>query len=495
MSAASEAGEILVIASLNECHGIRREKHPELRRSFGEYAERQQCRRKNCQPQPVAALCPFQPAVAEPCTNTGTCQKCENVQRQAVESQNPLVGVERGQNRQHSQPHALGTNQQIATILFAEPEVFGDGVDEKGRKQELQVFPAALADGGIESHNPVFSRPAVNEVEQRAHKNHPEQPEPCTANALLFHTNHLSASICGTRENVRADFRTCLHKKYMWIFEHNFVADKAKIRRWAVARQVFFTQYATKFAEKTRVYACEDRFLFLCCFGEVELVSGCLYQQLCRTLDAQQVAVEEDVPIAGVVDFAAGVGAVVLRPCLVHLFDDALGFRSGAAQRVDAADDACLIGGKDVAADDVVPLPQQVVGAASQNDAVLLFGVLHDQLALHFEHTVLFQAAAHAQRICHLVVAGDAPFGELHQGTQALVHSLCLFFDVAAVVHGNTQLFCHSKGDISSAASELAGNGNDIILHNQESPLQGFWGAKSQSDFLHHTTKFAFFLY
>ena len=57
-------------------------------------------------------------------------------------------------------------------------------------------------------------------------------------------------------------FRTCLHKKYVWIFEHNFVADKAKIRRRAVARQVFFTQYAAKFAEKTLVYACEDRFLF-----------------------------------------------------------------------------------------------------------------------------------------------------------------------------------------------------------------------------------------
>ena len=48
----------------------------------------------------------------------------------------------------------------------------------------------------------------------------------------------------------------------MWIFEHNFVADKEKMRRQAVARQVFFTQYAAKFAEKTRVYACEDRFLY-----------------------------------------------------------------------------------------------------------------------------------------------------------------------------------------------------------------------------------------
>ena len=49
----------------------------------------------------------------------------------------------------------------------------------------------------------------------------------------------------------------------MWIFEHNFVADKAKIRRRAVARQVFFTQYAAKFAEKTLVYACEDGFSLL----------------------------------------------------------------------------------------------------------------------------------------------------------------------------------------------------------------------------------------
>ena len=55
--------------------------------------------------------------------------------------------------------------------------------------------------------------------------------------------------------------RTCLHKKCVRIFEHNFVADKAKIRRRAVARQGFLTQSAAKFAEKTCAYACEDRFL------------------------------------------------------------------------------------------------------------------------------------------------------------------------------------------------------------------------------------------
>ena len=56
------------------------------------------------------------------------------------------------------------------------------------------------------------------------------------------------------------EIRTCLHKKCVRIFEHNFVADKAKIRRRAVARQEFLTQSAAKFDEKTCAYACEDRF-------------------------------------------------------------------------------------------------------------------------------------------------------------------------------------------------------------------------------------------
>ena len=52
----------------------------------------------------------------------------------------------------------------------------------------------------------------------------------------------------------------------MRIFEHNFVADKAKIRRRAAARQGFLTQYAAKFAEKTCAYAYEDRFLYSAAF-------------------------------------------------------------------------------------------------------------------------------------------------------------------------------------------------------------------------------------
>ena len=70
-------------------------------------------------------------------------------------------------------------------------------------------------------------------------------------------------SCCGKYHSENAEYgtlRTCLHKKCVRIFEHNFVADKAKIRRRAVARQGFLTQSAAKFAEKTCAYACEDKF-------------------------------------------------------------------------------------------------------------------------------------------------------------------------------------------------------------------------------------------
>ena len=63
------------------------------------------------------------------------------------------------------------------------------------------------------------------------------------------------------KQTAFANLRTCLHKKCVRIFEHNFVADKARIRRRAFARQGFLTQSAAKFAENTCAYACEDGFL------------------------------------------------------------------------------------------------------------------------------------------------------------------------------------------------------------------------------------------
>ena len=46
------------------------------------------------------------------------------------------------------------------------------------------------------------------------------------------------------------------------IFRHNFVGDKAKIRRRAVALQGFLTQSPAKFDEKTCMNPYVDRFLF-----------------------------------------------------------------------------------------------------------------------------------------------------------------------------------------------------------------------------------------
>ncbi len=58
------------------------------------------------------------------------------------------------------------------------------------------------------------------------------------------------------------DFRTCPHRNYVRIFEHNFGEGKAKMCRWAVARQAFSTQQSAKFAEKTCEISYVDRFLY-----------------------------------------------------------------------------------------------------------------------------------------------------------------------------------------------------------------------------------------
>lgn len=48
----------------------------------------------------------------------------------------------------------------------------------------------------------------------------------------------------------------------MRIFEHNFVADKAKIRRNTRVFQGFLTQSAAKFAEKACACAYVNEFLY-----------------------------------------------------------------------------------------------------------------------------------------------------------------------------------------------------------------------------------------
>jgi hypothetical protein len=56
-------------------------------------------------------------------------------------------------------------------------------------------------------------------------------------------------------------FRTYVHRFFVRIFRHKFIADKAKLRRRAVARQVILTQYALNFAKKTYIVFYEHKFL------------------------------------------------------------------------------------------------------------------------------------------------------------------------------------------------------------------------------------------
>ncbi len=82
----------------------------------------------------------------------------------------------------------------------------------------------------------------------------------------------------------------------MRIFEHNFVADKAKIRRRAAARQGFLTQYAAKFAEKTFAYAYEDRFLYmLYYFLNLNVPSRSLSELACPESSSEAAALSSEV--------------------------------------------------------------------------------------------------------------------------------------------------------------------------------------------------------
>ena len=73
--------------------------------------------------------------------------------------------------------------------------------------------------------------------------------------------NHIIAKLVIFAYN-RLRFRTCPHRVNVRIFRHNFVGDKAKIRRRAVALQGSLTQSTAKFDEKTCVNPYVDRFLY-----------------------------------------------------------------------------------------------------------------------------------------------------------------------------------------------------------------------------------------
>ena len=69
---------------------------------------------------------------------------------------------------------------------------------------------------------------------------------------------------------VSSCFRTCPHRVNVRIIRHNFVGDKAKIRRRAVALQGFLTQSQAKFDEKTCMNPYVDRFSHTHCpFTEI----------------------------------------------------------------------------------------------------------------------------------------------------------------------------------------------------------------------------------
>ena len=77
----------------------------------------------------------------------------------------------------------------------------------------------------------------------------------------FFLPKSIGCDIIENMLDMKISIRTCPHRVNVRIIRHNFVGDKAKIRRRAVALQGFLTQAPAKFDEKTCMNPYVDRFL------------------------------------------------------------------------------------------------------------------------------------------------------------------------------------------------------------------------------------------
>ena len=83
------------------------------------------------------------------------------------------VGVKEGSKSQHAQQCSLCPCQDVALPAVSYPDVLPDGVDQHRKEQQFQMFPRTFADRGIQSHDPIFSCPAVQKMEHCPKDNAP----------------------------------------------------------------------------------------------------------------------------------------------------------------------------------------------------------------------------------------------------------------------------------------------------------------------------------
>ena len=203
-----------------------------------------------------------------------------------------------------------------------------------------------------------------------------------------------------------------------------------------------------------------------------------MLHQVAALFDAQQRGVQAQIVCPGVAPLHAGDAAVIFGAVLIHLFNLLFGFV--LADAVDFGDvvDAVLHVRGEEDADAVGIVPQEVVGAASNDDAASAAGKFTDQPALHTDQLRLGGDIIKSHAVSAIGDREDV----LHKVHRPLVDAgqICLvhveFFGGAGqnftVVIMNVKAPGKLLADHSAAAAALSADGDDeslVFIHTNTS--------------------------
>ena len=193
-----------------------------------------------------------------------------------------------------------------------------------------------------------------------------------------------------------------------------------------------------------------------------------LHDHIGTGVHAERAAVEADVIILCLPPDAARVVLIIDLALLVLLGETLLRCLLRLAVALDDAAGAAGHVGADEHMQAVLPVAQDIVRAAADDDALALFRQLLDDLALRdieliVHGEVVVAVALGRGQIEQQAVAGVGIFAVLLDVLRRKAAALCDLIDQLAVIERIAELLCDLLADAAAAAAEFTADRNDIL--------------------------------
>ena len=193
-----------------------------------------------------------------------------------------------------------------------------------------------------------------------------------------------------------------------------------------------------------------------------------LHDHIGAGVHAERAAVEADVIILCLPPDAARVVLIIDLALLVLLGETLLRCLLRLAVALDDAAGAAGHVGTDEHMQTVLPVAQDIVRAAADDDALALFCQLLDDLALRdieliVHGEVVVAVALGRGQIEQQAVAGVGIFAVLLDVLRRKAAALCDLIDQLAVIERIAELLCDLLADAAAAAAEFTADRNDIL--------------------------------